>query len=86
MRGAIFGNSAKSERLAPMDRRKLMNIAFVLINTSKGTINETAQSLIKIQNVSEVFSVAGDWDLVAVDSRAMLYLLLTSLIWAFKYG
>ena len=43
-----------------------MNIAFVLISTSKGTIDETAQSLIKMQNISEVFSVAGDWDLVAV--------------------
>ena len=43
-----------------------MNTAFVLINTSKGTIDDTAQSLIEIRGVSEVYSVAGDWDLIAI--------------------
>jgi len=31
-----------------------------------GSINEIAQSLIKISDVSEVYSVTGEWDLVAV--------------------
>ena len=43
-----------------------MVTAFVLISTSKGLIDKTAQSLVKTKNISEVYSVAGDWDLVAV--------------------
>lgn len=40
--------------------------AIVLINAERGTVNEVAQYLIKIDGISEVFSVAGRFDLVAV--------------------
>ena len=43
-----------------------MVTAFVLIRTSKGSIDKTAQSLLKTKSISEVYSVTGDWDLVAV--------------------
>ena len=43
-----------------------MVTAFVLISTSKGAIDKTAQSLVKTKDISEVYSVTGDWDLVAV--------------------
>jgi DNA-binding Lrp family transcriptional regulator len=43
-----------------------MVTAFVLISTSKGSIDKTAQSLVKTKYISEVYSVTGDWDLVAV--------------------
>ena len=40
--------------------------AIVLINADRNAINETAQELVKTDGVSEVYSVAGQWDLVAV--------------------
>ncbi|MBC7119978.1 MAG: Lrp/AsnC ligand binding domain-containing protein [Candidatus Methanosuratus sp.] len=43
-----------------------MPTAIVLINTKKGTIPETAKELGKIDEVMEVYSVAGDYDLVAI--------------------
>jgi DNA-binding Lrp family transcriptional regulator len=41
-----------------------MVTAFVLANVKRTAINETAQNLLKLDGVSEVYSVAGDWDLV----------------------
>jgi DNA-binding Lrp family transcriptional regulator len=43
-----------------------MITAIVLIHADRRMINETAQELINMDGVSEVYSVAGQWDLVAV--------------------
>jgi DNA-binding Lrp family transcriptional regulator len=40
--------------------------ALVLINTQRGQVNETAQSLLEINGVAEVYSVTGEYDLVAL--------------------
>lgn len=40
--------------------------AIVLIECEKGTINETAETLANMKGISEVYSVAGQIDLVAV--------------------
>ena len=40
--------------------------AVVLINVQRNQINETAQSLLEIEGVSEVYSVTGEYDLVAL--------------------
>lgn len=43
-----------------------MITAIVLLEASKGTIPELAQALLDIPEVAEVYSVAGDYDLVAI--------------------
>lgn len=43
-----------------------MITALVLINAQRGQINETAQSLLEIAGVAEVYSVTGEYDLVAI--------------------
>lgn len=43
-----------------------MVAALVLLNVEKGKVNETAQSLLEIEGVAEVYSVTGEYDLVAV--------------------
>lgn len=43
-----------------------MVTAFVLINCRRDMINETAQALSRVEGVSEVYSVAGQFDLVAI--------------------
>lgn len=40
--------------------------AVVLINVQRGEVNETAQRLLEIEGVSEVYSVTGEYDLVAL--------------------
>ncbi|HLI68200.1 MAG TPA: Lrp/AsnC ligand binding domain-containing protein [Ktedonobacteraceae bacterium] len=40
--------------------------ALVLMNVERGKVNETAQSLLEIEGVAEVYSVTGEYDLVAV--------------------
>ncbi len=40
--------------------------AVVLINVQRNQINETAQSLLEIEGVAEVYSVTGEYDLVAL--------------------
>lgn len=40
--------------------------ALVLINVERGKVNETAESLLAIEGVAEVYSVAGEYDLVAL--------------------
>lgn len=40
--------------------------AIVLINVQRGAINETAQRLLEIEGVAEVYSVTGEYDLVAL--------------------
>lgn len=40
--------------------------AIVLINAQRNEINETAERLLEIDGVSEVYSVTGEYDLVAL--------------------
>ena len=40
-----------------------MVTAIILANVKRNRINETAQDLLKLDGVSEVYSVAGEWDL-----------------------
>jgi DNA-binding Lrp family transcriptional regulator len=43
-----------------------MIAAVVLINTERGRIAETAEALLELPEVAEVYSVAGEYDLVAI--------------------
>jgi DNA-binding Lrp family transcriptional regulator len=43
-----------------------MITALVLINAQRAQVNETAQSLLEIEGVAEVYSVTGEYDLVAL--------------------
>ena len=43
-----------------------MITAFVLIKTDAARIPETAEQISAIQGISEVYSVTGEWDLIAV--------------------
>ncbi|MFP4055818.1 MAG: Lrp/AsnC family transcriptional regulator [Candidatus Brocadiia bacterium] len=43
-----------------------MVTAIVLINARRDAVNETAQALVGLDGVAEVYSVAGDWDLAAI--------------------
>jgi DNA-binding Lrp family transcriptional regulator len=40
--------------------------AIVLLNVERGHINQVAQELVDMDGVSEVYSVAGQWDLVVI--------------------
>jgi DNA-binding Lrp family transcriptional regulator len=40
--------------------------AFVFIQTDSSRIPECAQEISEIEGISEVYSVTGDWDLIAV--------------------
>jgi DNA-binding Lrp family transcriptional regulator len=43
-----------------------MITAFVLVQGERGTLQDLAQSLLEIPEVAEVYSVAGEYDLVAI--------------------
>jgi len=43
-----------------------MATAIILVNVKRDAVNETAQALTDMDGVSEVYSVAGEWDLVAI--------------------
>lgn len=43
-----------------------MVTSIILINVERSRINETAEELAAIEGVSEVYSVSGNYDLVAV--------------------
>ncbi|HQH27788.1 MAG TPA: Lrp/AsnC ligand binding domain-containing protein [Oligoflexia bacterium] len=43
-----------------------MLTAFVLIHCARGTIDSTAQELVEIDGISEVYSITGSFDLAAV--------------------
>ena len=45
-----------------------MVTALVMINAARHTVPETAQALLKIPGVRQVYSVTGEWDLVAIVS------------------
>ncbi len=40
--------------------------AVVLLNVQRGAVNQTAQQLLEIEGVAEVYSVTGEYDLVAL--------------------
>lgn len=43
-----------------------MITAIVLINTERNKINEVAEKLGQIKGITEIYSVAGEYDLVAI--------------------
>ena len=43
-----------------------MVTAMVLIKAERSQVNETAQKLVELEGVAEVYSVAGPYDLVAI--------------------
>lgn len=43
-----------------------MVTAIVLIKTAQGRTPEVAQALLELQGITEAYSVAGPWDLVAI--------------------
>ncbi|MEP7288566.1 MAG: Lrp/AsnC ligand binding domain-containing protein [Chloroflexota bacterium] len=43
-----------------------MMIAIVLINVERSKVDEVAQNMLLLEGVSEAFSVAGQYDLVAI--------------------
>lgn len=43
-----------------------MVTAIVLINVERAEVNQVAQALLELEGVTEVFSVAGQYDLVAI--------------------
>jgi len=43
-----------------------MVTAFILINTERTKINEVADTLVEINGISEVYSVSGAYDLIAI--------------------
>lgn len=46
-----------------------MVTAIILANVKRDAINETAQQLLEVPGVAEVYSIAGEWDL-AIIARA----------------
>lgn len=57
---------AAYQRIFPRERNALVITAIVLLQTSRGKAQELAQQLLDIPEVAEVYSVAGDFDLVAI--------------------
>ncbi len=43
-----------------------MVTSIILINTERGSINEVAETLAEMPEISEVYSVSGAYDLIAV--------------------
>jgi len=43
-----------------------MVTAIVLATVKRNEINDTAQALLQLQGVTEVYSVAGEWDLAVI--------------------
>ncbi len=43
-----------------------MVTAFILMSTERGRLGEVAQEILKLDGITEVYSVAGQFDLVAV--------------------
>jgi DNA-binding Lrp family transcriptional regulator len=40
--------------------------AVILLSVEKGKVNDVAEKLVEVTGITEVFSVAGHWDLVAI--------------------
>jgi DNA-binding Lrp family transcriptional regulator len=43
-----------------------MTTAFILMNVETGRLKSLAEELLEIEGIKEVYSVAGEWDLVAI--------------------
>jgi len=43
-----------------------MVTSIILANVKRDAINETAQELLKVPGVAEVYSIAGEWDLAII--------------------
>ncbi len=43
-----------------------MLTAIILVNATRGAVNETAEALVRLPGVAEVHSIAGKWDLAAI--------------------
>jgi DNA-binding Lrp family transcriptional regulator len=43
-----------------------MITAIILVRVSRGGVATTAEALLEIDGIGEVYSVAGEWDLVAI--------------------
>ncbi len=43
-----------------------MVTAIILANVKRASINETAQALLELPGVAEVYSIAGEWDLAII--------------------
>jgi DNA-binding Lrp family transcriptional regulator len=67
-----------------MERRSGMVSAVVLLNTGRGMINEVAGALADMDGISEVYSVAGQYDLVAIlrvpDNEALAELVTNKML------
>jgi DNA-binding Lrp family transcriptional regulator len=48
------------------EENRVMVNAVILLSVEKGRVNEVAEQLVEIEGVTEVFSVAGHWDLVVI--------------------
>ena len=61
-----------------------MVTAIVLIQAKRQMVEETAQQLVELPGVAEVYSVTGEWDLVAMirtdDNEAMANLITGSML------
>jgi len=61
-----------------------MVTALVLINTERNAVNEVADALVEIPGVTEVYSVAGKYDLIALlrvpDNEAMARLVTSRIL------
>ncbi len=43
-----------------------MVTGIILMNVRRDSVNETAEALLELEGVTEVYSVGGQWDLVAI--------------------
>ena len=43
-----------------------MVTSIILINVKRGSVAQTAQALLELDGIAEVYSVGGQWDLVAL--------------------
>jgi DNA-binding Lrp family transcriptional regulator len=43
-----------------------MVTAIILLNVRRNAVNETAEALLNLKGITEVYSIAGQWDLVAI--------------------
>ena len=43
-----------------------MVTGIVMVNTRRDVVNETAETLAALEGVAEVYSITGEWDLVAI--------------------
>jgi DNA-binding Lrp family transcriptional regulator len=61
-----------------------MVTAIILANVKRDAINDTAQALLQLPGVAEVYSIAGEWDLAIVvrvkENEAMADLVTSHLL------